>query len=114
MDREERVTHVVGALQHVLHFERLEPGGDFIRLRLERPLHGKIDVGVGFEQLGQLAPLIDPLAQGVIGLEPSLQCFDLGDRLAGAVGVGPERPVGHDALQLRQARRLPVDVKETP
>jgi len=114
MDREQRVAPVVRSLQHVLHLERLEPGGDLIRLRLEGALHGKIDVGVGFEQLRQLAPFIDPLAQGVIGLEPTLQRFDLGDRLARAIGVGPQRPVRHDPLELRQARPLPIDVKETP
>jgi len=70
VDRQERVAHVVGTLEHVLHLERLEPAGDLIRLRLERSLHGKIYVGIGFEQLGQLAPFIHPLAQGVIGLEP--------------------------------------------
>ena len=114
MNRQERVAHVVGPLQHVLHFERLEPGGDFIGLRLERPLHGEINVGVGFEQLGQLTPLIDPLAQGVIGLEPAFQRFDLRDGLPGALGVGPQGAVRHGALELPQASRLPVDVKETP
>ena len=92
----------------------LEPAGDPIRLPLEGPLHSKIDVGVRFEQLRQLAPFIDPLAQSVIGLEPALQRFDLRDGLPGALGIGPERSVGHRALQLHQARRLAVNVKETP
>jgi len=114
MDGEQRVARIVGTLQHVLHLERLEPPGDFVRLRLERALHGEIDVGLGFEKLVELARLIHALTQRVVGLEPTFQRFDFGDRRAGTFGVGPERSFRHFLLELREPRGLPVDVKESP
>ena len=112
MNREQRVARVVGTPQHVLHLERLETAGDLLRLRLERTLQGEIDVGFGFQQIIQLAALIHALAQRMVGLEPPLQRFDFGDSLAGALGIGPQRAVGHFLLKLRETRGLPVDVKE--
>ena len=111
MDREQRVAGVVGAPQHVLHLERLEPAGDLLRLGFERALQCEIDVGFSFEELVQLAALVHPLAQRVVGLEPPLQGFDFGNGRAGPLGVGPERTVRHLRLQLREARGLPLDVK---
>jgi len=113
MNGEQRIARVVGPAQHVLHLERLEAAGDLLRLRLEGPLQREIDMGFGFEQLVQLTALIHPLAQRVVGLEPPLQRFDFSDGLAGALGVGPERAVGHFLLELREARGLSVDVKES-
>ena len=114
MDREQGVPRIIGALQHVLQLERLETGGDLLRLRLERALEREIDVGFGLEQLVQLAPLVHALPQRVIGLEPTLQRLDLGDGLPRPVGVGPEGAPRHDSLQLGQPGRLSIDVKGSP
>ena len=68
---------------------------------------------LSFQQLVQLAAFVHPFAQRVVGLEPSLQRLDFGDRLTGALGVGPERAVRQLLLELREALGLPVDVKES-
>ena len=114
MNRQQRIPHVVGTPHHVLHFQRFEPAGDFLRFRFERALQREIDVGFGFEELVQLAALIHTLAQRVIGLEPTLQRFDFGDRLTGAFRIGPESALRHLVLELREPRGLPLDVKESP
>ena len=114
MDREQRITGVVGTPQHVLHLERLEPVADLLRFGFERALQCEIDVGFGFEQIVQLAALVHALAQRVVRLEPTLQGFDFGDRGAGTLGVGPQRAFRHFLLELREAGGLPLDVKESP
>jgi len=52
MDRQQRVARVVGALEHVLEFERLELRRNPLRLLLELALQLQVHMRLGVGQLG--------------------------------------------------------------
>src|SRR2546426_4228009 len=57
------------------------------------------------------ARILQPLAHGVVGLDPALELLDLLHYHPGLVRVGPHAALGHGVLQLGQPLRLPVYVK---
>ncbi len=113
MDGEQRVARVVGAPQHVLQLQGFELGANGVGLLLQLALQREIDVGFGFEQLGELAAVGHAFAQRVIGLDPALQPLDLFYRPARLLRIRPHVPFRHGVLQLGQAFGLPVHVKES-
>src|SRR5438876_1027640 len=86
-----------------------------VRKRLEearaRPELTEAESAEGRARLVERARVLQPLAHGVVGLDPALELLDLLHYHPGLVRVGPHAALGHGVLQLGQPLRLPVYVK---
>src|SRR2546425_813471 len=57
------------------------------------------------------ARVLEPLAHGVVRLDPALELLDLLHYHTRLLRVGPDAALGHGALQLGEPLRLPLYVK---